>query len=318
VSWLDSADFLDVLEVVTRAPSMHNSQPWRFRLRDGGIDLLVDPGRLPVADASGWAARIACGAALYNLRLALAVRGTPAVVGLMPEHADANLLARLTPDTPRRPLPVEVGLYRAIPRRHSNRGPFADRPVPADVRAALLAAARAEDAWLDLLLGPAAVAAAAGLVQAAHDLLGRDPAYQAELSGWVRRDAAATDGVPVTAGGPAPRPFDLLPRRDFGGAQLPAHRDFEREPLVAVLGSAGDWPADQVTAGQALQRVLLTATDRGLAASLFSQPIEVGSVREQLRLALSRPVTPQMLVRFGYAPSAPPTPRRPVAEVVVD
>jgi nitroreductase len=318
MAWLDPADFGTVVESATRAPSMHNSQPWRFRLHDGGIDLLVDPGRLPVADASGWAARIACGAALYNLRLALAVRGTPAVVRLMPDHGDARLLARLTPDTPRKPLPVEVALYRAIPRRQSNRGPFVDRPVPVEVRAALLAAARAEDAWLDLLLGPAAVEATAGLVQAAHDLLGRDAAYQAELSGWVRRDAAATDGVPVSAGGPAPRPYDLLPRRDFGGAELPAHRDFEREPLVAVLGSAGDWPADQVTAGQALQRVLLTATDRGLAASLFSQPIEVGSVREQLRLALGRRAAPQMLMRFGYAPSAPPTPRRPVAEVMVN
>ena len=72
-----------------RAPSLHNTQPWRFRLRDGAIEVLVDPARrLPATDPSGWGARIACGAALFNLRLALAVAGTPATVRLRPYPAD--------------------------------------------------------------------------------------------------------------------------------------------------------------------------------------------------------------------------------------
>jgi hypothetical protein len=85
---------------------------------------------------------------------------------------------------------------------------------------------------------------------------------------------------------------------------------------MAVLGGSGDWPADQVQAGQALQRVLLTATDLGLAASMFSQPIEAASVREQLRLALGRRAAPQMLIRFGYPRPAPPSPRSAVADRV--
>jgi hypothetical protein len=81
----------------------------------------------------------------------------PATVRLMPDHDNPNLLARPTPDTPRQPLPVEVRLHRAIPRRHSNRAPFVAKPVPVDVRAALIAAARVENVCLDLMLGPSAV-----------------------------------------------------------------------------------------------------------------------------------------------------------------
>jgi hypothetical protein len=94
--------------------------------------------------------------------------------------------------------------------------------------------------------------------------------------------------VPVGAGGPAGEPQDLLPQRTFGARTRAAGRDFEPEPLVAVLGVAGDSSVDQIAAGQAFQRVLLTATDAGLSVSMLSQPIEVPSAREQLRLALGR------------------------------
>ncbi len=329
MSWLNQAEFAEAVEVAVRAPSMHNSQPWRFRLGPAHLDVLVDPGRrLPVADLSGWASRIGCGAALFNLRLALAVHGSPATVRLQPDPDVPELLARLTPGPPRRPTPDEVRLYRAITHRRSNRMPFLDKSVPIDTRTELKSAAHAENGWLDLLLGPTAVELTAEMVRAADRALRRDDGYQAELAAWTRRDSSATDGVPSAAGGPAPAPHELLARRDFGGRE-PAggtdsggHEpaggtDFEREPLLAVLGTAGDWGADQVQAGQVLQRVLLTATDLGLAASMFSQPIEVPGIREQLRIALGRQAPPQMLLRFGYAISAPRSRRRPVSDVLV-
>jgi nitroreductase len=318
MSWLDRASFEAAVEAAVLAPSMYNSQPWRFRLADEYVDVLVDAGRrLPVSDATGWACRVGCGAAVFNLRLALAVAGRAAVVRLQPDPDDPELLARLSAGPPRPALPVEGRLFRAIWRRRSNRAPFLDKPVPVGVRAELIAAARAENGWLDLLIGPAAVEVAAEMVRVADAALRRDEAYQAELSAWTRRDKAAMDGVPVAAGGPAPQPHELLARRDFGGRELAGQLDYERDPLLAVLGSGGDWPADQVQAGQVLQRVLLTATDLGLAASMFSQPIEVPGVREQLRQALTRPAPPQMLLRFGYAISTPRSPRRPVPDVLV-
>ncbi|MFI7607493.1 Acg family FMN-binding oxidoreductase [Micromonospora sp. NPDC049366] len=299
-----------------RAPSLHNTQPWRFRLRDGGIEVRSDPARrLPATDPTGWGVRVACGAALFNLRLALAMAGTPATVRLRPHPAEPDVLALLRPAAPRRPSPGEQALYAAIPRRFSNRAPFWPDPVPADARWRLGEAARAEQCWLELLIGVSAVAAFAEIARGAHRVLERDPTYRAERDEWVRTEPSP-DGIPAAAGGPQGEPQDLLPTRGFGGLDRAPGRDFEPEPLVAVLGSPGNTAVDQVVAGQALQRVLLAATDSGLAVSMLSQPIEVPSAREQLRQSLGRFGTPQMVMRIGYGQPGRPTPRRPVDEVL--
>jgi nitroreductase len=308
-------DLVHAAEAAVRAPSLHNSQPWRFRLRDGGIEVVVDRERLPAIAARDWGARISCGAALYNLRLALAVAGRPAVVRLRPYTGDGDTVARLEPDRPRPPSRGESDLYAAIARRRSNREPFFVTPVPGDVRSRLVQAARTEAGWLEMVIGAAAVAAVAEIAHAANRVLERDTAYAEELARWTRQEPAP-DGVPVGAGGPVGEPHDLLPQRAFGARTRALGRDFEPEPLVAVLGAAGDAATDQVAAGQALQRVLLTATDAGLAVSMLSQPIEVPSAREQLRLALGRYGIPQMVLRIGYGQPGFPTPRRPVREVV--
>lgn len=300
-----------------RAPSMHNTQPWRFRLCRGAIEVLADPTRaLPVADPSGWAMRLACGAATFNARLALAAAGRPAQVVLRPDRQDPELMVRLEPAASRPPSATEQRLFAAIPRRHSNRAPFWPEPVPADLRTRLVEAAAAEGGWLELLVGLGPVAALAEIAQAAGRVLERDDRYQAELEAWTRPDGTWPDGVPVEAGGPSPEPQDLLPQRRFGQPSRAPGRDFEPEPLVGVLGTAGDHPRDQLIAGQALQRVLLTATYLGLAVSMLSQPIEVAAAREQLRLALARYGTPQLVLRIGYGQPGFPTPRRDPASLI--
>jgi nitroreductase len=316
MSGYDPTQLRAAVAAAIRAPSLHNSQPWRFRLSDGAIEVRIDPARrLPASDPSGWAARIACGAAVGNLRLALAVAGRPARAWLRPDPADPDVVARLTPDRPRPATPGERALHAAIARRHSNRAPFWPDPVPADLRWRLAETARAEGAWLEMVIGTGAVAAVAAVARSAHRVLRRDPAYVAELAAWTRR-TAEPDGVPADAGGPLGEPHDLLPQRDFGSRRRAPGRDFEPEPLVAVLGFPGNTPGDQIAAGQVLQRLLLTATDAGLAVSLVSQPIEVPSAREQLRLALGRSGTPQMVMRIGYGQPGWPTPRRAVDTVI--
>jgi nitroreductase len=311
-----AADLRAAVAAAVRAPSVHNTQPWRFALANGAIELRIDPDRqLRVCDPTGWAARLSCGAALFNLELALAVAGTPAQTRIRPYPDRPEVVARLTPAAPRAAGPEQHRLYAAVPRRHSNRRPFWPHPVPPELRWRLIQAARDEGAWLELVLGAPAVTAVAEIANSAQRVLDRDPAYRMELYRWIRTEPAP-DGVPVEAGGPVPEPHDRLPQRPFGVRTRAPGRDFEFEPLVAVLGVAGDTAGDQIAAGRALQRVLLTATDAGLATSLLSQPIEVVGAREQLRLALGRYGAPQMVLRIGYGMPAWPTPRREVDEVI--
>lgn len=77
------------------------------------------------------------------------------------------------------------------------------------------------------------------------------------------------------------------------------------------FGGQAHW----LLAGQALQRVLLTATARGVAASPLTQPLETADAW-LVRDPRSGREEPQMILRFGYGPAVPPAPRRPVPEVL--
>jgi nitroreductase len=305
------------------APSLHNSQPWRFVVGRDAVEVHLDQDRVPaVADPYGTAGRLACGAATCNLRLAFAVElGRQPDLDVLPDHADPALIARVRAAEPRPATPRERDLYHAIPRRHTNRYPFRDDlPVEYGARSALQAAARAEGCWLDVITDPDRTALIADLSRHAERTLAADPDYRREVHAWTRSEPRPSqprpvDGIPRHAAGPRPEAYDLLGHRDYGGTPRHDGRDYEPDPLLAVLGSPGPSPRDQVAAGQALQRVLLTATVLGLAVALYSQPVELSATRDELRHAIGRLGTPQLLLRIGYPIHLTTAPRRPAADV---
>nr|WP_203655343.1 nitroreductase [Actinocatenispora rupis] len=303
-----------------RAPSLHNSQPWRFVVRADRVDVRLDPARrLDVADPDGSAARIACGAAVHNLTLAFPVLlGREADVTVLPDRSDPDLVARLRPGQARPATPRERAGYAAIPRRRTNRYPFRDDvPVQPGQYWALGEVARAEHGWLTVITDADRRRRIGAMVAEADRTLSADPAYRAELASWVRRDPHTDDGVPTASAGIRPEVGDPLRGRDYGGRTRRPGRGFEAEPLLAVLGGPGERAADQITVGRALQAVLLAATEAGLAVSLYSQPFEVPAMRARLRRLIDRLGAPYLVLRIGY-PSrpSPTTPRRPPPAVV--
>ena len=114
-----------LIEAATAAPSVHNSQPWQFVARpaDRVIEVYADPARTPrEGDPRGRAVHIACGSALFNLRLAIARGGCEPVARLLPSPRDPLLLASVRLAGPYRPRPAERDLYAAI--RLIGCGPF--------------------------------------------------------------------------------------------------------------------------------------------------------------------------------------------------
>ncbi|GAA0532422.1 hypothetical protein GCM10011581_17010 [Saccharopolyspora subtropica] len=292
----------------TAAPSLRNCQPWLVRSTPHGIELHADRTRMaPVADGDCRELMLACGAALMNLRLAIGSFGRYPEVHTFPDPARPDLLAVVLPGGPRPVAPIDRALAAEIPRHRTNRRPFAPVPVPAPLRRELQMAAETERAWL-AIVDPARLSALHELVREAHRRQLDDARSRAE---WTPR----TGGVPAQCGGPLAEPQDEWVLRDCSGGRAAPGEHVD--PLIVVLGSFQDGPAARLQAGQAMQRVLLTATAAGLSASLLSQVVEVAATREQLRALIGGGLWPQTVLRIGYGLPVPATPRRGVADVVL-
>ena len=301
------------------APSIHNTQPWLFRARGDVVEVLVDPARrLAAVDPDGREMLVSVGAALFNLRVAVLAHGRQPVVALMPDPTQPELVARVRLGPNRAPAASVAALAAAIPLRHTNRRPYQDQPVPPAVRTELGVAAEREGAAL-LVADDELRSAVVSLVRTADNDMRDHPAYRAELAAWTTPGGVGRrDGVPRQAFGPRD-PRRVIPLRDFslGNAAPSATARFEPDPTVILLFTAGDTRADWVRAGSALERLWLTATIRGLAATPLSQVVEV----PRLRGLLADPARGwilQTVLRVGYPSTRVlATPRRALDEVIV-
>ncbi|MEV8436060.1 nitroreductase [Actinosynnema sp. NPDC051121] len=307
----------DVLTAAALAPSVHNTQPWRFRLTRDRIELHPDPTRrLPATDPEDRELRLSCGAALFNLRLALRDHGIRPLVTLMPGADAPGALATVRRGGHRDLDPETRQLIKAIPVRRSNRKPFRDVPVPVEHRHALVRAAERERSWLHVVTDHGERGRLQRLVAKAQRIHADAPDVRAELTEWT--GPRAGDGIPPGSGGVRPAPQDEWAMRDFQAAERPPGKDYESDPLVVVLCSFYNGPLAELQAGQALQRVLLTATTLGLSASFMSQAIEVRPVRDELRRALGGTLEPQTVLRIGFGSPVPASPRRTVRELLLE
>ena len=313
-----------LLRYAVRAPSGHNTQPWLFHIVDDAVQLHADRSRaMPAVDPGDRELIMSCGAALLHLRIALHHFGYAGEVTLFPDKNRPDYLARAGLGAPAPAPPEDEYLFRTIPHRRTYRFKFEDHPVPDQLQAALGEAATLEGARLHLIGNRAEQEAVADLVAAGDAILDENTQFRDELAAWMRanRDLSG-DGMPGYAFGFGDVASHFVPFliRKLDLLQSQAEKDrmlAATAPLLAVLETAADTPAAWLAAGQAVARVLLRAGAQGVWASFLNGPITVPELRTQLRARLGSDGFPQLLLRLGYGPEVPPTPRREVGEVLI-
>ena len=299
-----------------RAPSILNTQPWRWTLAEDTAELWVDPDRRLVhLDPDGRLLTLSCGVALDHAVTALHAGGYTGDVTRFPDPGRTDLVASVKRGRVTVP---EWDRYQAIYARRTDRRPFADQPPTGEQLASLRTAAERHGTHLHLVSHDQLGAFAAAVSKAGR-LEHTETDLATDVHTWTTRPATSGDGVPLrTTAEPGQR---TITPRDLSGdrpAALPADTTHDTATAYLILFTDTDEPHNWLHAGEALSDVWLTLTAAGLAASPISEIIEVDTARVELRRLLDNIGFPMIALRVGTptGDQPPASPRRPAPDII--
>jgi hypothetical protein len=314
-------DDRELVRLATLAASSHNTQPWLFRIDADSIAILPDrTRRCPVVDPDDAHLYKSLGCAAENLVHAASMQGHLAEV-----HFDASadaVVAHLRES----PGLVPTELSQALGTRQCTKSLYDGSLVTLEDLAELERAATGEGVRCLVLAERAEKAAVSELVERGNRAQLADEAFRRELLTWIRFNPRAAlesgDGLAGRVNGQPSLPTMLgrllAPLVVTASGQAKADRSrLESSAGVAVFLTTTDRPASWVEVGRAYERFSLKADLLGIRSAFINQPIEVPSLRGELRATLGVTDHPQLMVRFGHAPRGPYSLRRPVDEVLV-
>jgi nitroreductase len=303
-----------------RAPSLHNSQPWQWVFNHGQLRLYLDPSRVMDADHSAREALISCGAVLDHLRVAMAAAGWRSHIDRFPDPNSPNHLGSIEFT------PMDFVTERdqrrasAIGARRTDRLPFSAPTDWQSIEAVVASSVNREAVHLEVIaddLHPRLEEAA----QIAESLRSYDTSYHDELHWWTapfeRSQGIPYSALPSAAEGDrvgVGRVFPV-PRRPERRLEIP-----EDHAKVLLLSTDDDARAAALACGEALSATLLECTMAGLATCPVTHLTEVTVARDLIKSLMDHDAVPQVLIRVGVVPvtekAPPPTPRRPLSEVL--
>jgi hypothetical protein len=306
------------------APSGHNTQPWLFKINDDYIEVIADRTRaLPVIDPEDVELIISAGAALENLFVAMKYFGYGPKIDYFPDEGDNDLLARVKLIEKYEPSDNDIKLFKAIPKRRTNRTQFADQGVDGLILQKIETCVYVDKTNLLVIKDSAKREEALKLIERGDKVQCEDKSFCRELAQWVHPNRKnSKDGIPGYAFGmndliSYAGPF-FIGNLEWGDIQAARDRNLVKgSPVLAVLECKENNPINWLFTGMSLSRMLLTACDEGISASYLNQPIEVPDLKKQLKEMLGLNGYPQLIIRMGYGKQVKATPRRDVDEVIL-
>ncbi|MDF3839985.1 nitroreductase family protein [Cupriavidus basilensis] len=311
---------MDLIRYASLAANSHNTQPWLFQVGNEGIRLLPDfARRTPVVDPDDHHLFVSLGCAAENLAISAEAMGytcagTCTDDGIMQFQLGAGV-ARSDP------------LFGAIARRQSTRALYDGRPVPNNHLDILVQSAMRPGVRVVLMTDARQIGQMRDLAVAGNNVQLGDPGFVGELKRWLRFNPRAAmakgDGLytactgnPVLPDWLGPHAFDLFLNAKVENDKL-ARQIASSSGLAIFIGDRAG-RASWVETGRACQRFLLTAAQLGLKSAFINQPVEVTPFRSELAvLAGEAGKRPDLVLRFGYGPTMPYAPRRPVSAVLI-
>ncbi|SDS70912.1 Acg family FMN-binding oxidoreductase [Actinoplanes derwentensis] len=283
----------------SHAPSIHNTQPWRWRAHSDHLDLFLDESRaLPVTDPDRRLAILSCGAALHHALISLAADGQHATLNRLPDTARPGHLATIRVDGRVPVEPAAIRHLQTIALRHTDRRTVSGAAIDADTLRSIVAAAGSRQTLLHVLR-PRQVLDLAAASDHAQRIESDDETWQAELRFWTGGTRPLGSGIPATAI-PDKASQTTVPGRDFGHPGDMAIADtHDRTAVFAILYGPGDSDLDWLRAGEALSSAWLKATELGVSVLPSSAAIEVTATRETVRHLLSGLGHPYLILRFA-------------------
>jgi hypothetical protein len=311
-----------ILRYGVLAPSGPNTQPWRMALHDDEVSLFADLSRsLPHVDPTDRTLFISHGCLLANILIAAEHFGFGYHLSCLPDGPSGERTARVR-FTPEAAMPRFPDLFAEITRRHTNRKRFEERPIEEDKLLEMKSCIREQGFRLDIMTSAEERSQMADLLARAHKIQLGDKAFRKELASWIRPNTSdAKDGLPGYSFGYSD--FEsyfgsfIFGTFDMSSSRARIETNYMKaSPAVGVLSTENEDKLTWIKAGILFETLFLAATKLDVRFDLFSQPIAIPELRQEMAEILEARY-PQILIRMGYAEPAMHTPRRPLEEVLI-
>lgn len=312
---------LKILKYAAKAPSGHNTQPWKFKTGDGSINILPDFTRaLPVVDPDNHALYISLGCALENLIIAANEFNYNAETEFTGDEREPKIVIKLSaaPETDK------PGLFDYIAKRQVTRGKFKPEKVPQSLLSELFE--ETEGVHVRLFLSEEEIDSLTPYIMEGNSLQFGNRAFVRELVSWIRfsEKEVMTKGDGIWSGSmglpDTGRFLGNIIMKNFVSAASEEKR--LRKLIRASAGFAlfmveKNDPVHWIKLGQAFQRFGLLATKNNVSHAHLNMPCEELHVRDKLIRDFNLgDLTPLLLIRFGYSEPMPYSFRRNLASMI--